>query len=93
MRADRGTGDLAIQRVGDTVREMFQELSLTRVLDAIRADAVPLPPRLEPLVPAAEPYGGHERILRAHEALASLSARNRDRFLAVVETIRSQMLE
>lgn len=93
MRADRGRGHLAIQRVSDGVRELFQELSMTRVLDGIRDDPVPLPANLEPLVPAAEPHGGHERILRAHEALASLSARNRDRFLAVVETIRSQMLE
>jgi hypothetical protein len=30
-------------------------------------------------------------VLRAHEALAALSARNREKFLAVVETLRKEM--
>lgn len=90
----RGEDDgvsFTLQRVSEVLRTMFEELSMGVVLDAIREDAAPLPEQMQPLVTISEPRGSHWRILRAHEALAALSARNRDKFLAVVEAVREQL--
>lgn len=87
---DEGVG-CTLQRASEVIRRMFEELSMGVVLDAISTGAAPLPDDMQPLVTAAEPSGNHWRILRAHEALASLSARNRDKFLAVVEAVREQL--
>jgi serine phosphatase RsbU (regulator of sigma subunit)/anti-anti-sigma regulatory factor len=91
--ADRfGRGSIRLQGVDGAVRSAFEELSMENVLDAADQPAVPLPADLQPL--AGGPVAGPEsklRILRAHEALADLSAQNRQKFASVIETMRSQL--
>jgi serine phosphatase RsbU (regulator of sigma subunit)/anti-anti-sigma regulatory factor len=81
-----------VQGADGAVKEAFEELGMERMLHATREPASPLPPQVQPL--SAGPVRRPEsqlRMLRAHEELASLSARNREKFLSVVETIRSQL--
>ena len=66
LRSDQAAGSLTIQRVGDPIRELFQERSMGRVLDSIRVDPLAVPSDLQPLVRAAAPHRGHEPIPRAH---------------------------
>ena len=65
---------------------------MERVSRAVSDAPVDLPAEMQPL--SAERGAASDsrlRVLRAHEALASLSARNQERFLAVVETLRSEL--
>lgn len=83
-----GRGDVRLHEVQPPVRELFEELSMERVLASIREDSAP-PPEYYPLAPAAsDAQAGRLRILRAHEALAALSDPNREKFQKVVEAMR-----
>jgi serine phosphatase RsbU (regulator of sigma subunit)/anti-anti-sigma regulatory factor len=86
----RALGRTRLQGVQPSVRVLFEELSMTAVLDRIDAGVVPLPEPMEPVVGgvSADPARG---ILRAHELLASLSETSRERFLAVVEDLRDEL--
>ena len=81
-----------LQRVTPAVRALFEELDMRTVLGCIVTEPQPVP-ELQPLLPVTEPTGSQTRILRAHEQLAALSARNREKFLGVVESMRSQLAE
>jgi serine phosphatase RsbU (regulator of sigma subunit)/anti-anti-sigma regulatory factor len=88
-----GTGEgppIALCGVSEPLRAAFEELDMERVLQAV-CELDGSAPALQPLSPAYVATDRRQRVLRAHEALASLSARNRQKFLAVVETIRSQL--
>jgi hypothetical protein len=74
------------------VRALFEDLDMRTVLGCIVTEPQPVP-ELQPLLPVTEPTGSQTRILRAHEQLAALSARNREKFLGVVESMRSQLTE
>lgn len=87
---ERGHGNLQLQAVPARIREMFEELSMERVLAHMGANGSHTPSEMHPLSTGTSD-DGRLRVLRAHEALAALSARNRDKFLAVVETIRTEM--
>ncbi len=55
---------------------------------------MPLPESLKPLGPASlDSTRTRERLLRAHEALASLSAHNRAAFQAVIDGLRAELAE
>jgi serine phosphatase RsbU (regulator of sigma subunit)/anti-anti-sigma regulatory factor len=87
-------GDASLELVGvsPSVRHEFEELGMERVSRAVSDAPVDLPAEMQPL--SAERGAATDsrlRVLRAHEALASLSARNQERFLAVVETLRSEL--
>jgi serine phosphatase RsbU (regulator of sigma subunit)/anti-anti-sigma regulatory factor len=89
--AQNRRGDLRLQGVHGTVRQAFEELSMEGVLRAADGPAAPLPADLQPLAGAtAAGAEGKLRILRAHEALASLSPENQEKFRSVIETMRSQ---
>jgi serine phosphatase RsbU (regulator of sigma subunit)/anti-anti-sigma regulatory factor len=90
-RSRSGRGTLRLQRITAPVRELFDELSMTRVLAALSEDAAFLPPDMQPLLPVSDPAGSQWRVLRAHETLAALSPKNREKFHAVVDTIRSNL--
>ena len=69
---------------------MFEELSMDRVLAAVSEEGS-TPPEMHPLAVArADAHAGKMRILRAHEALSTISGRNRDKFQAVVESLRGE---
>lgn len=81
-------GGVRLQRVLKPVRDLFEELSMERVLAAIQQHGAPLPDLFPMQTGELDPAAGRLRILRAHEALAALSARNQAKFGAVLEAIR-----
>lgn len=84
--------NVSLQGVTLEVRELFEELSMDGVLSGIE-ETRPLP-EMHPLAtPAGGGVSGPLRILRAHEALSELSARNRDKFQDVVDTLRNEIAD
>jgi len=80
-----------VQRISESVRSLFEELSMDLVLEHIREPVEALPP-MEPLVKSApEEEILHRRILRAHDVLVSLSEENRKKFQGVVDMLRKEM--
>ena len=81
-----------LQRVPAKIRALFEELSMEGVLSHLSLSSDPLPEAMEPLqradVDVAEQGA---RMLSAHETLASLSEENRELFLDVVESLRSDL--
>ena len=86
MYAD-GRADFNLQHVPPVIRGMFDEMDLQRVTASIRETSKVVPP-VRPLHGAADPQENTERVLRAHEELAALSARNRERFNSVLNAMR-----
>jgi phosphoserine phosphatase RsbU/P len=95
VRAMReGGGDARLQHVRPALRALFEELAMERVLERIHEESVPLPDGLKPLARAPfDTTRTRERLLRAHEALASLSADNRAQFRAVIDGLRAELAE
>ena len=81
-----------LQRVPSKIRALFEELSMDGVLNHTSLANDPLPEKMHPLqsaeIDSAE-YG--ERMLSAHETLASLSPENREVFQHVLESLRSDI--
>jgi serine phosphatase RsbU (regulator of sigma subunit) len=82
-----GLGRVQVQGVQPTVRSLFEELSMRKVLGHISDSPMPRP-ELYPLTAPSAAASGSLRVLRAHEALASLDSSNRDRFQTVLEAMR-----
>ncbi len=88
----RGAGAVRLQGVRPSVRQLFEELSMRIVLEHIHAAAAPLPAELRPLSQTHEDTERRQnRVLRAHEVLASLSDDNREQFRDVVESLREEL--
>jgi serine phosphatase RsbU (regulator of sigma subunit)/anti-anti-sigma regulatory factor len=83
---------LYLQHVPASIRALFDEMDLQRVSAAIRDVAKALP-EVRPLHGAADPQENTERVLRAHEELAALSERNRERFNSVLNAMRDGSAE
>jgi serine phosphatase RsbU (regulator of sigma subunit) len=82
-------GDVHLQNVTSDVREMFDELSMTDVLDRI-GEARELPEMYPLLMGGADIRSGSRRILKAHQALLSLSVGNREKFQEVVDALAKE---
>jgi serine phosphatase RsbU (regulator of sigma subunit)/ABC-type transporter Mla MlaB component len=84
--------NVVLQDVPAGVRQLFDELSMTQVLEHISAETRPLP---EPMVTIdgvkLDPQQQGARILRAHESLAALSEENREQFRDVVDSLRADL--
>lgn len=83
---------VSLQGVTPPMRDLFEELDMDNVLSNIQ-ESEDLPD-MDPLAmrdgaEASSPL----RILRAHEALAALSTRNREKFEQVVDTLRNELAE
>jgi serine phosphatase RsbU (regulator of sigma subunit) len=81
-----------LQRVTPPVRALFEELDMQGVLAHTSLTFEPLPETMTPLTRAdadAEQQG--QRMLRAHEILASLSDENREQFRDVVDSLRKEL--
>jgi serine phosphatase RsbU (regulator of sigma subunit)/anti-anti-sigma regulatory factor len=89
---ERERGELHIQGVLPPVRGLFEELGMDRVIEHITPDTRLLPTNMRPLPTStgADPWG-QLRILRAHEALASLNVKNRAEFEQVIQGVRLEM--
>jgi hypothetical protein len=72
------------------LRALFEELAMEGVLAAIDENGGAAP-ELHPITAGQSGAFGRLRILRAHEALAALSARNQERFRTVVDSLRSDL--
>ncbi|SCK12239.1 Serine phosphatase RsbU, regulator of sigma subunit [Variovorax sp. HW608] len=80
---------VSLAGVGPGVRGLFEELSMQQVLAAIRED-LPAAPELHALGAGSDQAATQKRILQAHEALSSLSERNREEFKDVVDSLRGE---
>ena len=81
-----------LQRVPEKIRALFSELSMDGVLSHMSLVNDPLPQDMEPLQHAEVDVAQQgARMLSAHEALSSLSEENRELFLDVVESLRSDL--
>ncbi len=88
---DKAGVPVLVQRISESVRCLFEELSMDLVLQHVHEPAEPLPP-MEPLVKTApEEETLHRRILRAHDVLVTLSDENRKKFQRVAEMLRKEM--
>jgi serine phosphatase RsbU (regulator of sigma subunit)/anti-anti-sigma regulatory factor len=88
----RGAGAVRLQGVSPAVRQLFEEVSMRVVLEQSHAAEAPLPSELRPLSQSSEDTERrHQRVLRAHEVLASLSASNREQFRDVVKSLREEL--
>ncbi|MEH6580838.1 MAG: SpoIIE family protein phosphatase [Halioglobus sp.] len=84
-------GAVELQGVGD-LRKLFEELSMSRVLEHICADITPLPTNMTVMDAAnLSPEQQGSRILSAHENLAALSTDNQEQFRAVVDSLRADL--
>ena len=83
---------MRVHGVAPQIRRLFEELSMDAVVGQIDEGTMTLPDEWVPL-PQSKMGGDstHLRLLRAHEVLASLSDRNREEFLAVVEALRAEL--
>jgi len=84
----------AVQGLLPAVRALFEELSMERLLQTELSCGVPLPADMIPLMllPAAS-HRHRRRIAEAHEAIASIDERNRERFLGVITQMRREIAE
>lgn len=81
-----------LQRVPTKVRALFEELSMSGVLSRASLVTEPLPPDMKPLRdPRSVADLQGERVLKAHEILASLSDENQEQFRDVIEALRSDL--
>ena len=81
-----------LQAVSPDVRKLFDELSMTSVLEHINPNTQSLPHGMTAINAASlSPEQQGARILGAHETLASLSADNQEQFRAVVNSLRADL--
>jgi serine phosphatase RsbU (regulator of sigma subunit)/ABC-type transporter Mla MlaB component len=79
-----------LQGVSAEVRKLFEELSMSAVLEHIRNTARALPETMSVLpTTALTPQQQGARILSAHETLLALSDANEEQFRAVVDSLRA----
>ncbi len=94
---DHGTDydvTVRIQGVLPGVGALFEELGMSRVIDAVTPDAAPLPGAMAPLQTAGQTaLRSHVQVLEAHRALASLSEANRQEFLALIEGLEKELAQ
>jgi phosphoserine phosphatase RsbU/P len=83
---------VALVAVPAEIRALFEELSMMRVLAAIRVEQHGVAPPMEPAGATVDAVGeSRRRILRAHELLVALSPHNREQFQGVVDALRGEV--
>jgi sigma-B regulation protein RsbU (phosphoserine phosphatase) len=91
-RAEKSEVELRLQAVSPAVEHLFVELGMKQVIDHIVLTLLPLPNQMSPLV--ATDYseqGQAQRVLRAHERLAELGERNREKFNPLIVQLRQEI--
>jgi serine phosphatase RsbU (regulator of sigma subunit)/anti-anti-sigma regulatory factor len=82
--------DIVLQNVSDPLRASFEELSMAPVLTRIVAKPLPLPEVWQSIERSAHSLvRQRQRLLKAHEVLASLSEENREEFQSVIDALRA----
>lgn len=91
--ADYGA-TVRIQGVLPTVFALFEELGMSRVIEAIATKMTPLPGTMTPLQTTGQTgLRNHAQILKAHRALASLSETNRQEFITLIEGLEQELAQ
>ncbi len=89
-RADAENTPVTIQGLIPQLREHFGELGMKQVLTHVAPVMHALPKQMKPLEQSREASSANrERLLRAHEALSSLSSENRHQFLQLISSIQN----
>jgi sigma-B regulation protein RsbU (phosphoserine phosphatase) len=78
---------LRIQNVPETLRRLFMELAMTRVLSSIVDQAQPLPVAMT-TPPSGRDTDAQDLVIHAHELLAALSSHNAEQFGPVIEALK-----
>jgi len=91
-RAEQAQVELRLQAVLPPVENLFEELGMKRVIDYIVPTLLPLPNQMSPLVATRHSEQSQaQRVLRAHERLAELGDRNREKFGPLIEQLRQEV--
>jgi len=89
IRFDTAGLQASIQRASGSLVSAFQEVSMEAVLDHLARNVKPIPADRKPLaIPATDIRTSQQRLLKAHEMLASLSEVNRQKFADVIDAIK-----
>ena len=84
---------VSLQRVPDNILALFEELSMQAVLNRSNVSVDPLPVTMTPLTRSVDEHEQSERLLKAHEVLATLSDENEEQFKSVVAALRADLGE
>jgi len=90
-RAEKAGVPVRIQAVPPAVGRLFEELGMDRVIRHVTTEAEHLPANMSSLTSCINDERNRQRMLRAHEALAGLSERNRQDFVHLIEHLRSEI--
>jgi serine phosphatase RsbU (regulator of sigma subunit)/anti-anti-sigma regulatory factor len=90
-RAAQAGVELRLQCVPPEVARLFDELGLATVQERVSGEKVALPEALRPLADPDDPAARNERMLRAHQILASLNERNRREFEPLVALLEREL--
>jgi serine phosphatase RsbU (regulator of sigma subunit)/anti-anti-sigma regulatory factor len=86
--AEKSGISLTLQALPSEIRGMFEELAMDSVLRAIGDPPQPAPPEMIPLTLLPTPSNRvRRRITEAHEAIAAINDRNREKFLDVLTNL------
>lgn len=90
-QAEKSGSSFALQALPPEIRGLFEELAMDHLLHAIVDPPERVPPDMKPLtvLPTAS-NRLRRRITEAHEALAAINERNREKFLDVITQLRRQ---
>ena len=83
-----------VNRDSHFVQQLFDELCMDDVRDCIRPESAGVTAQLQPVrVVDSNSHDSQNRLLRAHEILASLSESNQQKFQPIVDAMRDELGE
>jgi anti-anti-sigma regulatory factor len=89
VRYDKAAKRVEIQGVSAELIEAFEELSMEKVLKHRRLDDVSIPSERQSVaIPATDIQRSQQRLLKAHEMLASLGDANKEKFAGVIDAMK-----
>jgi sigma-B regulation protein RsbU (phosphoserine phosphatase) len=89
-RYEKAAKPLEIQGVSAELVEAFEELSMKKVLGHRRTTDKPIPSERQLVaIPATDTQRSQQRLLKAHEILASLGDANKEKFSGVIDAIKN----
>jgi ABC-type transporter Mla MlaB component len=89
VRYDKAAKVCEIQGVSAALVDAFDELSMKTVLSHRRLNDLPIPGERELVaIPATNVQRSQQRLLKAHEMLASLGDANKEKFADVIDAIK-----
>jgi sigma-B regulation protein RsbU (phosphoserine phosphatase) len=91
-RAEKAGIELRLQAVSPALEDLFVELGMTQVMEHMVPTLLPLPNQMSRLVATdGSKQSQAQRVLRAHERLAELGERNREKFNPLIAQLRKEI--